>query len=756
MRVLQIVHGYPPAATGGTELYADATAQALARGFGDEVTVLTREHAPGAPEFRVREERRGPVRVHLVNNTFRTTQRFEDTYDNPRITGLAARLVDAVRPDVAHVHHLTCLSTTVIDALADRGVPIVLTLHDYWLMCHRGQLLDRDLRRCDGPGRVGCAGCAGVEGGAPPAAVAGARLLRAVERALPPAVAAPLRRSAAGLAASLASDARGREASRRRLAHMHARLALVSRVIAPSAHLRARFVAQGFDGDRIAVSPYGTGIVARPREPHDGPLRLGFLGSLMVSKAPHVAMEAAARLAPRVHLHVYGAPAAYHGDDGYATVLAARETRGAVTRHDAIGHGAVASVLAALDVLVVPSVWEENSPFVIHEALACGVPVVASRIGGIPEVVREGINGLLVTPGDAGDLARAIRRLVEEPGLLDRLRAGIEPPRTLDDDVRATRELYDGLRRAASSRAAARAPLDPPARVAAVVLNYGTPEQAAMTARLLLASETPFAEVVVADNGDGAACRTELARTGSRARVVATGGNLGFSGGCNAGIRDVLAHGADAVLLVNSDVVVPPDCLGRLLEAWRARPSAGILAPVIRSRAWPDTLLSAGLDYHQATGRMCHRLAASRGAPPPAAVSGCVMLVARAVVDAVGLLPEEYFFSFEDIDYCLRARAAGFDVAIVPGATAYHEGGGTIGLRADRLYYAARNHLRLGARTPARSAAHRAIRQVAIAGYNVAHALTSEGGRLHSRLAAVARGIAHHARGRYGPAPDRG
>ncbi len=80
----------------------------------------------------------------------------------------------------------------------------------------------------------------------------------------------------------------------------------------------------------------------------------------------------------------------------------------------------------------------------------------------------------------------------------------------------------------------------------------------------------------------------------------------------------------------------------------------------------------------------------------------------------------------------------------------YHEGSGTIGRAADRLYYASRNHLRLGASLPARSPIHRAARQWAIAGYNVAHAVTSRDGRLVSRLAAVTRGVADHLTGRDG------
>jgi GT2 family glycosyltransferase len=126
------------------------------------------------------------------------------------------------------------------------------------------------------------------------------------------------------------------------------------------------------------------------------------------------------------------------------------------------------------------------------------------------------------------------------------------------------------------------------------------------------------------------------------------------------------------------------------------------------------------------------------------------MLVHRDVFDRIGLLPEDYFFSFEDIAFCQRARAAGFDIGLADGATAYHEGGGTIGAAPERLYYAARNHLRLGRETPSRSSWHQLRRQCAIAAYNVAHAMTADGSTAAMRLLEVGRGIADHVRGRYG------
>ena len=90
-----------------------------------------------------------------------------------------------------------------------------------------------------------------------------------------------------------------------------------------------------------------------------------------------------------------------------------------------------------------PSVWPENSPLVVLEAFLAGLPVVAARIGGIPELVSDGTNGLLFHPGDADDLARVLARLVNEPELLPTLRRGIPSVRTIDDDIGATRRLYE-------------------------------------------------------------------------------------------------------------------------------------------------------------------------------------------------------------------------------------------------------------------------------------------------------------------------
>src|SRR5688572_15418418 len=136
MRILLVSHGYPPAASAGTEVYTRELAQALARQSGREVWVLTRDADRCRPEYTIVREYDGPVRVVRINNTFQACESFEESYAHPALAAVAVQEIAAIAPDVVHAHHLTCLSTGVPRAVHDLGIPFVLTLNDYWLICH--------------------------------------------------------------------------------------------------------------------------------------------------------------------------------------------------------------------------------------------------------------------------------------------------------------------------------------------------------------------------------------------------------------------------------------------------------------------------------------------------------------------------------------------------------------------------------------------------------------------------------------------
>jgi glycosyltransferase involved in cell wall biosynthesis len=449
MRVLVVVHGFPPMAQGGSEIYAEAHARTLQRQFGDDVLVLTREHDVTRPEYAVREEQLDALRVVRINNTFKYARTFDDTYRNETIDGLASRAIDDFAPHVAHIHHLTCLSTGIVGQLATRGIPTFVTLHDYWLMCHRGQLLDVHYQRCEnaeGSRAQMCTACVDAAVAAP-IGLAGARLLRTMKRHAP-GPAALLRRSGMRLARVLSGESDG--PAERRTSHMQDVCADVTHFIAPCRFMKDRFVAFGIEPDRITVADYGFDrepFAAARRVSARGPLRVGFLGSLMISKGPHLLLEAISRLPhDAVSVSVYGAHTAYHGDDSYRDRLRPLLAQPNVAVHGPLSHADVPDALASLDVLVVPSIWPENSPLVIHEAFLAGVPVIASNIGGIPELVTHEVNGLLFRAGDADDLARALTRVAGNPDLLNTLREGIPAVRSIETDVRELRAIYQRAR----------------------------------------------------------------------------------------------------------------------------------------------------------------------------------------------------------------------------------------------------------------------------------------------------------------------
>jgi GT2 family glycosyltransferase/glycosyltransferase involved in cell wall biosynthesis len=755
MRVLVIAHGFPPHAQGGSEIYAYDHARALVERCGDEVFVLTRDQDPSRPEYDLRMEDRDGMRVAWVNNTFTATTSFEDSYRNPAIARIAARLVDDWQPAVAHAHHLTCLSTDIVDMLGARRVPIVYTLHDYWLLCHRGQRLDTSYQLCDGPGPHGCGACVHAGADAPlPAGVVPA--LRAVEARLPKAVGAAGRR----LVEAITPDAPpATSATAVRTRHMRGVLARIDHFLAPSRALRDWFIGQGVPAERIGFSPYGLDdaplrSVSRQPASH---LRIGYIGTLMVSKGPDVLLEAFARLPPgRATVELFGSPADYHGETGYRARLEPLLSLPGVTVSGPRPHAQIPAALASMDVMVAPSIWPENLPFVIQEALLSGIPVIGSRIGGIPELINDGRNGLLFEPRDVDGLHRALVRLLDEPGLRQTLTAGAGATsfRSLDDDVQASHALYEQL-----ASQAPKAAVPTVRRIAAVVVNYRTPIDTHLAVRSLLASRRRPQQVIVVDNDGPDQLRAAAATWGPDITYLHTGANLGFAGGINAGVRLALDAGADAVLLVNSDAVLAPSCLTHLEQALDTHSGAAITAPLLLARHDPATIASAGIDYDPRTGRMRERHAGRRRteveitAGDRVAASGCVLLVTRDVWERVGLLDERYFFGFEDIDLCLRAAAVGLGTCVDVKAVAYHEGGGSLGPTAPRrFYFGVRNHLMLAGDHHAGGPLARVTRPLTVLALNVAHALLSPGGSRAAKLKATMRGALDYARGRFGPA----
>jgi glycosyltransferase involved in cell wall biosynthesis len=172
-------------------------------------------------------------------------------------------------------------------------------------------------------------------------------------------------------------------------------------------------------------------------------VRVAFLGSLAPHKGPHLLLEAWRGLAPELRargtLTVYGPK--HHSPDYVAGLERAAAEVGA-TLPGVVARAAVPDVLARTDLLVVPSVWYENSPLTIHEARATRTPVLVSDLGGMAELVEPGREGWRFRCGDSADLGQHLGRVLADPDALSRLTFS-EPPKDLRTSAAELEERYE-------------------------------------------------------------------------------------------------------------------------------------------------------------------------------------------------------------------------------------------------------------------------------------------------------------------------
>jgi GT2 family glycosyltransferase len=248
-------------------------------------------------------------------------------------------------------------------------------------------------------------------------------------------------------------------------------------------------------------------------------------------------------------------------------------------------------------------------------------------------------------------------------------------------------------------------------RVCVLILNRDRRDDTLACLASLRQSPYPNLELVLLDNAssDGTAAAVRAAYRD--VYVIETGGNLGYAGGNNVGLEWARQQGADYVLLLNEDTIVDPAFLGYLVDAAEARPQLAFLGPLVYHHDEPDVIQSAGgfiapdwRTYHRGQNeRDCGQYAVPFEADW---VTGCSIFMRMSVVERIGVLDPEFFIYSEEVDWCVRARRAGFSGLVVPAARIWHKGVRRDYAPSPRVtYLSARNHLRLlrkhhaGART---------------------------------------------------------
>ena len=431
MRVLYVVHQFYPQFVSGTEQFVLALARA-GRARGDDVRVFTVDpdfanveppaetacfDVQGVPVIRYRFDK-AAVRNHVLTD-----------YVNPEVGESFRALLDEFQPEVAHLFHLRWVGVDRMDDLDARGIPFAVHLMDFWYLCPNFLLLRPDGAICDGPFDEGlsCFDCVheGIEQWAREPWARERNAEKLARRDLP---------------AHEDSGAEAGYAMMRRPDLLRAALQRASKVYSPSSTVRDVLAAAGTTSAKLELQGYGIDrdfLCELPEPPRDR-LVVGFVGTLAPHKGVDVLVEAFRRIGDAdLRLEIHGRSGDFPEFDERLRALAEGDARVALA--GGFPRQRLAEVLGGLHLLVVPSRWRENTPFVCLEGRAAGLPLIVSDLAGMAEAIPAG-RGRGFPAGDVDALERALRQeitLVRERGL-----RRLDP----DDSIPSLREQYEMLR----------------------------------------------------------------------------------------------------------------------------------------------------------------------------------------------------------------------------------------------------------------------------------------------------------------------
>lgn len=380
MRILICCNVYPPKFVGGAELIAHYQGVAL-RAAGHDVRVFAGDTHTAAPRYATSDDDYEGIPVRRIRLTAEDFNPGHANFSHPAVERCFTALLCEFRPDVVHFHNLIGLSVTIVRLAREAGARTIVTLHDYWGFCFKNTGMKSESEQCIDA--TSCHECR-----------------------------------------QHIDDGRARRIPMRMRQDYFRLLADgVDAFVSPSRYLADRYVAAGFPSARMHVVWNGIDVerFARVRRaPSNHEMRLTFVGHFGGHKGVHTLLEALPFVSRRtnVRINLVG-----DGEERgeYERVLASNGCGQHVRFWGKLDNRRMEEVYADTDVLVLPSIWHENQPVSVTEAMASGCPVIASDMGGSRELVVDGVTGYLFKAGDATQLAERICRFVDDPSLLERM-----------------------------------------------------------------------------------------------------------------------------------------------------------------------------------------------------------------------------------------------------------------------------------------------------------------------------------------------
>lgn len=444
MKIILTAHQFLPDYSAGTEILTFDTAKELLK-RGHQVEVWT-----GFPSKRelLRSERFDyyeydgiPVYRfhHVYNDPVCQANVIEAEYNNLFFAERFREHLGKQRPDIVHFFHLGRLSASPIDVCMSLNIPTVFTPTDFWFVCPMNQLRLSDNSLCLGPSRSG-ENCLRhvVEISQPNNIKKGIRLLPkclltfliwAAKRNMWP------NKYYSSLVTALAF----------RPNYLKQVFNKFDRVLVPTRLMERILEINEFNCKNIKLVPYGINlshIDSLPPKIAEEEINIGFIGTLYVHKGVHILLQAVKKIPADVPIkvYVYGNLNEFPDYVKYLKNIVGNDHR--VFFCGTFPNNKIGKVFSNLDLLVVPSIWYENSPLVIYSAQATGTPVIATNLGGMAEVIHHEHNGLLFEKEDVEGLKEAILRVCQNRNLLTQLSSNSVKPKSIPQYVDELEKVY--------------------------------------------------------------------------------------------------------------------------------------------------------------------------------------------------------------------------------------------------------------------------------------------------------------------------
>jgi rhamnosyltransferase len=479
-KIVLVSHDFPPDHYGGVAVYTYNLAKKLSE--HDEVYVFYRKWSKTIPEYKVQSEINEAFSVTSINNNFCEKPDFLMACKDSQVDIAFSKFLSENMPDVIHFQFLgTGLSTGMVAIAKEYKIPTLLTLNDYWFMCPRGQMMNYKWELCSDVIEEKCARCVyGIH--EPVSALEKCQIgrgalkivleednnidYRIIDLSTKSNLIKSLLSRACNLILRIKKDPRiligalnkgylmirGGKARIKKIKERNTyilnTLKEIDLLIAPSNFLREKYINFGIPPEKIIFSDYGmdTAIIKKSERSPSDRLIFGYMGTFMPTKGLHVLIDAFTKVPEdKGELRVYGySPNKFHLE--YLDLIERKmKEKNNIKLMGKYTIGELSKILPSLDILIVPSIWHENSPLTIHEAFMAGVPVITSDIGGMAELVKHKVNGLLFKVGDSEDLHRKIMILIENPRLLRELSINIPSVKSIDENAEELTKIYNDL-----------------------------------------------------------------------------------------------------------------------------------------------------------------------------------------------------------------------------------------------------------------------------------------------------------------------